>query len=224
VAEIGVLIGVPKHDVQRNIELAQSISISMGHKSLAIWCDVTLAVLYLREQNLPPAKRLFEQSLNLAPEHGEIKSFCFEKLGNANSWGPDESISGWTTIFLVYSLKLRLKLQVYKALQFFGQVFLMKNDEDTAISMFTVALEGFTHMDVHHSRAECMLRLGDISNSHGDQLKAVKLWMTARPLFQRSSQVEEVQHVDERLACISGDVLEQYKCKANLKLGMWHGN
>jgi hypothetical protein len=59
VAEIEVLIGVPKHDVQRNIELAQSIFTTIGDKSMIITCDCTLAVLYLREQDLPPAKRLF---------------------------------------------------------------------------------------------------------------------------------------------------------------------
>jgi hypothetical protein len=42
-------------------------------------------------------------------------------------------------------------------------------------------------------------------------LKAVKFWHTARPLFERSSQVKQVQCVDERLAGIGGDVLEQHK-------------
>ncbi|KAJ7350877.1 hypothetical protein DFH08DRAFT_806856 [Mycena albidolilacea] len=211
VAEIEVLIGVPKHDVQQNIELARSLFTAIGHKSWIISCDSTLADLYLRECDLLGAKTLFEKSLKSAPEHSEIKSFCFEKLCNVSSWGADESIPGWTTIFLVHSLKLQAKLQVYKALQFFGQMFLMQNDEDTATSLFTVALEGFTYMDVHRSRAECMLRLGDISNSHGDPFKAVELWSTARPLFERSSQVKEVQCVDERLACIGSDVLEQHR-------------
>jgi hypothetical protein len=42
-------------------------------------------------------------------------------------------------------------------------------------------------------------------------LKAVELWSTARPLFERSSQVKEVQHIDERLSCIGNDVLEQHR-------------
>jgi hypothetical protein len=90
-------------------------------------------------------------------------------------------------------------------------MFLMQNDEDTAISLFTVALEGFTYMDVHRSRAECMLRLGDILKSHSDMLKAIELWTTARSLFERSSQAKQVQCVDERLAAIGSDVLEQHK-------------
>ncbi|KAJ7787771.1 hypothetical protein B0H14DRAFT_3579018 [Mycena olivaceomarginata] len=167
-----------------------------------MWDGVLILLdLYLREQDLLGAKRLFENSLKLAPEHSEIKSFCFEKLGNASSWGPDEPTSGWMTIFLVHSLKSQVKLQM----------FLMQDDEDTAITLFTVALEGFTYMDVHRSRAECMLRLGDILKSHSDMLKAVELWTTARPLFERSSQAKQVQCVDERLAGIGNDVLEQHK-------------
>ncbi|KAJ7804177.1 hypothetical protein B0H14DRAFT_3154111 [Mycena olivaceomarginata] len=211
IAELEVSIGVPKHDVQKNIDLARSIFMTSDHKSWIIYCDIILADLYLREQDLLVARRFFEQSLKLVPEDSEMKLFCFERLGNASFWGLDASVSRWTTIFLISSLKSRAKLQVFKALQFLGQMFLVQNDEVTAISLFTVALEGFTHMDVHYSRAECMLRLGDISNSHGDQLKAVELWMTARPLFERSSQVKQVQSVDERLAGIVSDVLEQHK-------------
>jgi hypothetical protein len=65
-----------------------------GHQSSIISCDSTLADLYLREQDLLGAKRLFEKSLKLAPEHSEIKLFCLERLGNVNSWGPDGSIPG----------------------------------------------------------------------------------------------------------------------------------
>ncbi|KAJ7819730.1 hypothetical protein B0H13DRAFT_1921573 [Mycena leptocephala] len=74
-----------------------------------------------------------------------------------------------------------------------------------------VALEGFTYMDVHRSRAECMLRLGDISKGHGDLLKAVELWTTARPLFERSSQAKQVENVDQKLAGVNEDVLEQHR-------------
>jgi tetratricopeptide (TPR) repeat protein len=170
-----------------------------------------LADLHLREQDLPAAKRLFERSLKLAPENSEIKLFCFERLANVNSWGADESILGWVTILLVHSLKLKAKLQVYKGLQFFGDMFLIQGDKDTAMSLFTVALMGFTYMDIHQSKAECMRRLGDIFHEYSDMLKARELWETARLLFEQSSQAKEVQCVDERLACVGSDVLEHYQ-------------
>jgi hypothetical protein len=55
-----------------------------------------------------------------------------------------------------------------------------------------------------------MLRLGDISKGHGDLLKAVELWETARPLFERSLQAKQVENIDQRLAGIGEDVLEQH--------------
>ncbi|KAJ7857928.1 hypothetical protein B0H14DRAFT_3637440, partial [Mycena olivaceomarginata] len=210
-AEVGTPIGVPQHAVRWNIDHARGIFTSQGIMAMIVSCDCTLADLYLREQDLVRAKTLFEKSLKLAPENSQIKSFCFEQLGNANQWGADYSMFQWTTIFLVYSVKCKQPLQLHKALQFLGDIFLHQQDEGTAISLFTVTLEGFTYMDVHRSRAECMLRLGDISKSHCDMLKAVELWTRARPLFERSSQVKQVQCIDERLACIDSDVLEQHK-------------
>jgi hypothetical protein len=114
-------------------------------------------------------------------------------------------------VYFVHSLKFKEKLGIHKALQFLGDIFIAQNKEDTAISLYTVALEGFTQMDIHRSRAECMLRLGDISNGHGDLPKAVEHWEMARPLFKRSSQAKQVQHIDERLASVGEDVLEQHK-------------
>jgi tetratricopeptide (TPR) repeat protein len=204
-------MGVQKHDVQRNIDLARSIFTTLNLKKWIIYLDIILADLYTRENNRLAAKRLFKKCLELATEHSDIKLLCFERLGNASSWGADESTPGWTTIFLIYSLKLKAKLQVYKASQFMGQMFLMHKDENTAISLFTVALMGFTYMDVHQSRAECMLRLGDTSGRCGDLLKAVELWESARPLFERSSQVKKVQCVDDRLSCVGSNILDCHR-------------
>ncbi|KAJ7821795.1 hypothetical protein B0H13DRAFT_1920531 [Mycena leptocephala] len=99
---------------------------------------------------------------------------------------------------------------IHKALQFLGDAFLAQDDEHTAINLFTVAWRDL-YMDVHRSRAECMLRIGDISKGQGDILKAVELWTTARPLFERSSQVKQVENIDQRLCGVSEDVLEQYR-------------
>jgi hypothetical protein len=114
-------------------------------------------------------------------------------------------------MFLVHSLKCKMNLQVYKALQFFGDIFLDQNDKDTAINLFTLALEGFTYMDVHRGRAECMLRLGDISHGYEDPLKAMEFWEAARPLFEHSSQAQQVANIDDRLASMSREIRVQHK-------------
>jgi hypothetical protein len=107
-------------------------------------------------------------------------------------------MSIWTTVFLVHSLKRKEKLGIYKALKSLRDVFqeedISEEGKHTATSLFTVALEGFTEMDVDRSRAECIPQLGDISMGHSDLLKAVEFWERARPLFEHSSQAKQVQH------------------------------
>ncbi|KAJ7798106.1 hypothetical protein B0H13DRAFT_1933817, partial [Mycena leptocephala] len=207
VAEIDVLVGAPKNDVQRNCDRARKLLDVEG----VTMCNIILADLHLREGNSLAAKTILARCLKVTLDYSQMQNYCLERLGDTNRWGCLHGMLSWTTVFLVHCLKRTEKLGIYKALKFLGDVFLSQNDELTAISLFTVALEGFTHMDVHHSRAECMLQLGDISMGHSEPLKAVELWEKARPLFERSSQAKQVQHIKERLAGISKDVLRQHK-------------
>ncbi|KAJ7732673.1 hypothetical protein B0H16DRAFT_1580650, partial [Mycena metata] len=140
----------------------------------------------------------------------EVVGYCLERLAHIERWEGFHSTS-WPTVYLAHSLKVKEKLGIYKGLEFLGDVFLREQDEVTATSLFTLALEGFTQMDVHRSRAECMIRLGDISNKCGDSLEALGLWEQARPLFERSSQAKRIQDIDERLVGIDGDIKEQHK-------------
>ncbi|KAJ7823739.1 hypothetical protein B0H13DRAFT_2375915 [Mycena leptocephala] len=211
VAEIDVSIGAPREDVQSVYEKSREI-FSMHNFAIQVtMCDTILADLYLREGNFLPAKTLFEGCLKSSFKQSEIMSYCLERLGNVSHWGSPNWMSGWTTVFFVHSVRQKEKLGIYKALEFLGDAFLDQDDEHTAINLFTVALEGFTYMDVHHSRAECMLRIGDISKGQGDILKAVELWTTARPLFERSSQAKQVENIDQRLAGVDEDVLEKHR-------------
>ncbi|KAJ7362820.1 hypothetical protein DFH08DRAFT_799843 [Mycena albidolilacea] len=66
-------------------------------------------------------------------------------------------------------------------------------------------------MGVHRSRAECMLRLGDISKSCGDLPKAMDLWDSARPLFLRSSQAQQVEDIDCRIAGPGQEIQLQHR-------------
>jgi hypothetical protein len=120
-------------------------------------------------------------------------------------------MSTWTTVYLAHSMKFKHKLGINKALQFLGDIFLSQPDEDTAVNLLIIALEGFTYMDVHRSRAECMLRLGDIAEGHDDLHRAVEFWDAARPLFERSSQSKQIELIDERLASVGEDVLKQHR-------------
>ncbi|KAJ7813188.1 hypothetical protein B0H13DRAFT_1925614 [Mycena leptocephala] len=181
IAEIDGLIGSPKDDVQRNCDRARKMLDTLGNAE-----GVTIS---------PPEGGKSIDSTNY-----------FKKLLGLFAWDAELG-----NCFLVHSFKRKEKVGIYKALRSLGDIFRAQHDEHTATSLFTVALEGFTKMDVHHSRAECMLRLGDISMGHSEPLKAVEFWERARPLFERSSQAKQVQRIDERIANISEDVLEQHR-------------
>ncbi|KAJ7035194.1 hypothetical protein C8F04DRAFT_1345746 [Mycena alexandri] len=210
IAEIEVIMGIPQTKIQKAIEASQAIFRARENAMLTLACDATQADLNLREGDM--SSTLFCRCL----QHGwgkasEAVSFCLERLGDINRWEDSHHPTSWATVFLAHSLKAQEWLGIYKALQFLGDVSLRENDEVTATSLFTLALEGFIQMDVHRSRAECMIRLGDISNKHGDFLKALELWEQARPLFERSSQAKRVQHIDERLVGIGEDIKEQHQ-------------
>ncbi|KAJ7660158.1 hypothetical protein DFH06DRAFT_1130064 [Mycena polygramma] len=189
IAEIDVSIDSPDIDVQRNV-------------------DVDLS---LREGDLLAAKALFLDCINSSDSDAPMLSYCLERLGDASRWGSATETLSWTTVLLAHSLKHKEKLLILKALLSFGQIFHHQADEDTAINLFNVALAGFTQMDIHRSRGECMLHLGDIYKGRGESLKAVELWDTARPLFERSSQGKQVKKIDERLASVGAKLLEKHR-------------
>ncbi|KAJ7935859.1 hypothetical protein B0H13DRAFT_1853972 [Mycena leptocephala] len=211
IAEIDLAIGTPQQNILGNVEAATEQFNTMGLAMEVTMCETILADLYLREGNLLAADSLLKECIKSSMAHPDIIAYCLERLGDVGRWKVPYYASSWTTVYFVHSLKFKEKLGIHRALQFLGDIFRASDDEDTAISLYTVALEGFTQMDVHRSRAECMLHLGDISKGYGDLLRALELWETARPLFERSSQAKQVENIDERLASVGDDMLEQHR-------------
>ncbi|KAJ6600499.1 hypothetical protein DFH09DRAFT_1128368 [Mycena vulgaris] len=200
IAESDVEIGAPKHDVERNLDTAKSVLTTMGFSMGVTCCDTILADLDMREGNLIAAETLFQDCFQRSwGKDIDVVAHCLERLGNTSHW-PIGWTSTWTNVFFVHALKSKRKLEIYKAFLFLGEICTKEDDQDTAISLFTVALDGFTQMDVHRSRAECMLGLGNISKLQGDLAQAEELWKKARTLFERSSQAKQVTHIDGILA------------------------
>ncbi|KAJ6533342.1 hypothetical protein DFH09DRAFT_1092573 [Mycena vulgaris] len=216
-AEVELSLDVPMEDVERKIDIAKSIFNSLRYVLYAMICDAIMGVLHLRERNQPSAKLLFHKCLSFFwGHHTEMVNYCLESLDDRSLWGSTNWPSSWMIVYLVHASKSQQKLDVHKALQFLGDIFCAEGDQDTAVSLLTVALEGFTQMDVHHSRAKCMLQLGYISKENGDVLKATEYWRSARSLFERSSQVKRVALIDEELLSITGDVLKEHTRSSTL--------
>ncbi|KAJ6562714.1 hypothetical protein DFH09DRAFT_1082672 [Mycena vulgaris] len=182
-AKIDVMIWTAGPDICRTLETAKELSRQLSYNPG--W-EMSLADLVLRERNTLDGEAIFEQFLKF-------------------SWGSDDgSISRHT-------IKSQQRLDLYRALQLLRDVFISQGDEDTANILFIVALEGFRSMDVTHSRASCMLRLGEILRGRGEAEEAVNNWTDARPLFEKSLQANDEAEVDHRLFSVRQQMLEPHE-------------
>jgi hypothetical protein len=80
-------------------------------------------------------------------------------------------------------------------------------DDETAFSVFQVALDGFTLMDVHMGKGKCMAGMAEILERKGEIARAKELWSASRPMFERSGQARSVAQVDASLCRIRAKIL-----------------
>ncbi|KAJ7778936.1 hypothetical protein B0H16DRAFT_1838016 [Mycena metata] len=150
IADIEILMGVSKTEIQNKIEASQVVFRASNNAMLINACDTIQVNLNLREGDM--SSILFCKCLQLGlGMDSETVSYCLEGLADINHWEGSYHPTSWPTVYLAHSLKGKEKLGIYKALQFLGDVFLREQDEVTATSLFTLALQGFTEMDVHRS-------------------------------------------------------------------------
>ncbi|KAJ7473299.1 hypothetical protein FB451DRAFT_1174950 [Mycena latifolia] len=212
IAQMDVMIGASATDVHLNIQEAMKIFSTMKLLMGTMYCDIVLADLYLREGKHATAKDVFQHPLNSSwGKDAEAVNHCLERLANIGHWSniDFESASKWPVVYLANARRSQRTFELHKALQFLGDVVICQGDKDTASSLFEVALDAFTKMDIHRSRAECMLRLGDIAKDRGDYAKAVEYWSNARPLFERSLQANDVAKINTRLTTIKREAVQR---------------
>ncbi|KAJ6451071.1 hypothetical protein C8R45DRAFT_946470 [Mycena sanguinolenta] len=187
-------------NIRKNLDMAVKIFKNTAHSKGIVACKVAEACMNMREHFFELAQIKFQDCLHC--RHVDVESLCLEHLANIMAWPDTEWQSRWPVVYLCFAFKSQEKLALHKALLFVGDVFVVNEDENTAIALYTVALEGFTYMDVHQSRAQCMLRLGDLAYKRGDTTTATVHWKTAQPLFKQSLQAKDVAQIDSRLASV----------------------
>ncbi|KAJ7065709.1 hypothetical protein C8F01DRAFT_751334 [Mycena amicta] len=202
-ADLDVQLAAPVAAVEKNLTIARSGFSLVGDQRGLRYCDMVLGDLRLREGEHQAAYELLIKCLGWSRgKESEMTMVCFERLADVDAWGGYTLLgTSWPTIYLAQALKGKRKLDTYKALQHLAA---HAEDDDTALSLLTIALSGFTYMDVHQGRAQCMLCLGDISAKHGDGVQAKRWWSRAEGLFIRSSQKRKVAETRERLQRYQG--------------------
>ncbi|KAF8196226.1 hypothetical protein K438DRAFT_1760403 [Mycena galopus ATCC 62051] len=214
---IDTMIGGAEDNIYHNLKTAKGI---FGRETAhaIIFCDFTQASIEQKEGKFDLAEVKFQECLSLSwGKDSQGVAFCLEQLANIQAWPARKRHPKWAIIYLGFAWKSKEKLGLHKALLFLGDVHIAHNDKGTAANLYQVALEGFTRMDVHRSRAQCLLRLGDLANKHGHISEAITLWTAARPLFERSLQTKDVTNIDSRLG-----ICENAHQQALIKLDTLH--
>ncbi|KAF8207501.1 hypothetical protein K438DRAFT_1755541 [Mycena galopus ATCC 62051] len=201
IALIDIAIGGPKEHIYHNLDTARAIWSKETYAGISS-CHMLQGQMEFLEGKFDSASTKFQECLASARGHNEPKSFCLEQLANIRAWPENEGQYKWLVMYLGYAYTLKQKLALHKAFLFLGDVFITNEDEKTATSLYQVALEGFTYMGVHQSRAQCMLRLGDLANKNGHISEAMSFWKAARPLFERSSQAKDMAQIDAKIATV----------------------
>ncbi|KAJ7210100.1 hypothetical protein GGX14DRAFT_626418 [Mycena pura] len=123
---------------------------------LAWTWDCVDAALMLREGDTVAARAALERVFMKSPNWVDIR-LCLERLANL-----DNGMS-------------KDKLSTMKALKCLCQIAAAEGETSTAMSLLQVAFEGFTFMDVHQWKADCMMRMSKIYLASGDVLRAKEL-------------------------------------------------
>ncbi|KAJ7458081.1 hypothetical protein FB451DRAFT_1142308 [Mycena latifolia] len=201
-AQIDLAIQGDPATIRRSLQSAIGQFQSLKYSRGALACGKASAYLALYDGEISHAKSMFETSFSqLAQVTPDDATFCLEKLVDINCrLGDTRNSSRWATIYLALGVKLENQLETLKALRRMGDIFVSEGDDDTALKVFHVALEGFTLMDVHQSRGDCMVRLAKVLERRGNMQGAVDFWIAARPLFEKSSQWKDLEEVDAKVA------------------------
>ncbi|KAF8143946.1 hypothetical protein K438DRAFT_1875014 [Mycena galopus ATCC 62051] len=197
---IDVMISKAKEDIYHKLQVAQEIMRRESTIDL-IACGPVEAMVEFRDEKFDSVKAKFQECLCLSwGKIPEVRNFCLEQLANIKAWPADMWEYKWPIIYLACASRSKGKLDLHKALLFLGDAFSANHDENSAANLYQVAMAGFTRMDVHRSRAQCLLRLRDQASKDGCTSEAISFWEAARPLFERASQTKDIAQIDSRLA------------------------
>ncbi|KAF8144555.1 hypothetical protein K438DRAFT_1782745 [Mycena galopus ATCC 62051] len=89
------------------------------------------------------------------------------------------------------------KLAILKALWCLGNIWVVYEDDEIALSLYTVA------MGVHMWRAECLVGIADIFQRRGRTSESAQLLTEAKPLFEPALQSSRIVQLDARLAALA---------------------
>ncbi|KAJ7802057.1 hypothetical protein B0H14DRAFT_2614689 [Mycena olivaceomarginata] len=147
-AEIAIITSKNLDHIVQTLDDQKKIFAAMPNSAGMASCDLVMSDFHLHKDHDTLAAQMLllqhTQSVNR-----EIANYSLEQLANLKYWGMTAIgwVPRWATVFLAHAFKCQNNLAVHKALSSMGHILLAMGDLNTAQSLFTVALEGFTWMD-----------------------------------------------------------------------------
>jgi hypothetical protein len=163
IASLNIVTYADADVVSRDLNAATTLFRSAHPRGIS-HCEYYLAELQHREGDVTGARLEYMRLAAAHDSDDDLVCLCLAKLADLTSpTHADVESVRWTVIFLAFALRpsVRSSLTVHQALQSLGNMFLGQGADNEALNILQLALEGFTRMDVHRSRAECMRLMGD---------------------------------------------------------------
>ncbi|KAJ7282816.1 hypothetical protein C8J57DRAFT_1499782 [Mycena rebaudengoi] len=166
--------------------------------------NIVLGDFYSRRKEYGTARELYLQCLDTGMRNVDVELVVttFEKLADVSySEGLVMQALRYSILQLAVAKRTENAPSTHQALRRLGDFYAATKDDDTAGSLFKVALDGFTQMDVQKARGDCLLRMGDLWDRRGKVGMAKESYQLARASFERSSQPASViTDCDQKIA------------------------
>jgi tetratricopeptide (TPR) repeat protein len=198
IAAIDVTLGLFKSEaeVAAVLEVPRQIFTSRGYLRGLPICDKVLADFAIANGRTAEAVQIYEKCVHSFRGKSMDSLFgCMRVLGDITLRNGVRSTTHWATTYLAYGKTTASRLIVAWALRLLGDIFREDGDDETSGSLFQIALEEFTGMDIYRGRAECLLRLADIVRKHGEHTAAREHLIESRRMFLKSGMVAEAEKV-----------------------------
>ncbi|KAF7369826.1 MYND-type domain-containing protein [Mycena venus] len=199
IAAIHVALGVLQSDdaMAAALEVPRQIFTSRGYLRGLPLCDRVMADFLIAQGRTSEAIRMYEKwVLSSRGKSAESFSKYLLALGDITLRHDMESTTHWATICLAYGRTAANLSVVAWAFRLLGDIFREEADEETSGSLFQLALEEFTRMDIYQGRAQCLLRLANIARKRGEHIVATEYLSEAKEMFLKSGMAAEAKKIE----------------------------
>ncbi|KAK7028647.1 NB-ARC domain-containing protein [Favolaschia claudopus] len=162
VAYLDILLGGSEEDIQRNLDAAEAVYTALGGMRILL-CSFVRACLRLQHGEKDGARTdLLNCLMKTRRIYQDIHGYCLEYLSDPKQklFGSTETFQ-WAVVSLAFFVKKKDPVGSLNSLRRLADTLLYFGEEETALCLFQVGMEGATEMGIHRLEAECM---GGIAN------------------------------------------------------------